>query len=256
MPAPALPADFRLRRLAPLAIERFARILPSRRSLIVGAGIIVVAAGGYATARETSLFAIHQVEVTGGSRRVDAQVTRALAPLVGTSLVGLDGANVLRRTEALSTVVSAQYDRAFPNTLRVTIVAERPVAVLRSGADAWLVSERGRVIRPLPRTGERWLPRVWAAVKDVQAGETLPAPLSSVVTHALAATGAFRAHIAAVALTNGQLIFHLRSGLALVFGRPSGISLKVAVATRIMRQLPAGTSTLDVSVPSRPVASP
>jgi cell division protein FtsQ len=253
---PALPADFRLRRLAPLAIERVGRILPSRRSLIVGAGVVAVAACGYAIARETPLFAIHQVEVTGGSRRVDAQVTRALAPLVGKSLVGLDGTAVLQRTEALPTVVSATYDRAFPNTLRVTIAPERAVAVLRDGAGAWLISERGRVIRPVARTGARWLPRVWASVKDVQAGETLPAPLGNIVARALAATGSFRAHIAAVALTDAQLVFHLRSGLVLVFGRPTGIALKVAVATRLLRQLPSGTTTLDVSIPSRAVASP
>jgi cell division protein FtsQ len=224
--------------------------------LIVGAGVVAVAAGGYAIARETSLFAIHQVEVTGGSPRVDARVARALAPLVGQSLVGLDGTDVLRRTEALSTVVSARYDRAFPNTLRVTIAPERPVVVLRAGPTAWLVSERGRVMRPVATTGASKLPRVWAAEKDVQVGETLPAPLSSVVTRALAATGSLRARIATVSLTDAQLVFHMRSGLVLIFGRPSGVALKVAVAKRVLPHLPAGMGTLDVSIPSRPVAGP
>ena len=37
------------------------------------------------------------------------------------------------------------YDRAFPRTARVVVSAERPAAVLRRGAQAWLVTERGRV---------------------------------------------------------------------------------------------------------------
>jgi hypothetical protein len=76
------------------------------------------------------------------------------------------------------------------------------------------------------------------------------------VTRALAATGSLRDHIATVSLTDAQLVFHMRSGLVLVFGRPGGIALKVAVVKRVLPQLPAGTGTLDVSIPSRPVAGP
>jgi hypothetical protein len=65
-----------------------------------------------------------------------------------------------------------------------------------------------------------------------------------------------RARVAAVSLVNGALVFHLRSGLELVLGAPTEIALKVAVASDVLRQLPPGTQTVDVSVPSRPVASP
>jgi cell division protein FtsQ len=206
-------------------------------------------------ARETSLFAIHQVDVQGGSAGVDAQVVRALAPFVGRPLVGLDGGAVLQRIDALPTVVSATYDRAFPNTLRVTIVPERPVAVLRDGAAAWVVSERGRVIRSIAAKAAPALPRIWEAAKNLRVGEVLPLRLGGTLTRALTTAGSLRARVVMASVTNGQLLFHLRSGIELVLGAPTDVALKVAVAARVLQLIPSGTRSVDVSVPSRPVAS-
>lgn len=256
MSAKALPADTRPRWPSPITLRRVARFVPSRRSLLAGAGVVAIAAGGYAIARESPLFAIQRVDVTGGSQAVDAQVVRALAPLVGRSLVGLNGAEVLQRTEALSTVVSATYDRAFPNSLHVRVVLERSVAVLRGGGGAWVVSARGRVMRPVAAKGAPTLPRIWAASKPaVRVGEVLPPRLGGTLTRVLTEAGALRPRIATAGITGGQLVFHLRSGLDLLLGGPTDIALKVAVAARVLRQLPSWTRSIDVSVPSRPVTS-
>ena len=240
---------------APFTRLRIRRFLPSRRSLVVGAGVAAIAAGGYAIARETSIFAIHQVRVVGGSKAIDKQVTQALGPLMGRSLVGLDGSEVLRRTEMLPTVISATYDRSFPNTLRVTIVPERPVAVLRDGPGAWIVSERGRVIRPIAVEAAGVVPRIWVAMKTVRVGALLPATLGGTLARVLTVAGVFRARIGTASLVDGQLVFHLRSGRQLMLGSPSDIALKLAVATKVLEQIPLGTRSVDVSVPSRPVTS-
>lgn len=222
---------------------------------MTGAGILAVALGAYTVARETSLFAVGRIDVRGGSGQVDAQVKRALAPLVGTSLVGLDGGDVLRRVDALPTVVSATYDRAFPHTLRITVVPERPVAVLRSGASAWLVSLRGRVISPLGASADASLPRVWLGGKTpVHVGELLPSSGGGGVARALGSAGPFANRVASASLAGGVLVFHLRSGIELLLGAPAGIPLKIAVATGALQLLPAGTRFLDVSVPGRPVS--
>ena len=55
-------------------------------------------------------------------------------------------------------------------------------------------------------------------------------------------------------MTHGGLVFHLRSGVELRLGDPTDVRLKLAVARRALRGLPAGTAYLDVSVPERPVA--
>jgi len=233
------------------------KLAPSRRSLAVGAGILVLAAGAYVVARETSLFAVDRIDVSGGSPRVDAQVRQALAPFLGKSLIGFDGAAALRRIEALPTVVGATYDRSFPNTLSVTIEPERPAAVLRSGASAWLVSLRGRIIAPLSSRADPQLPRTWlgaGAAKGVQIGEILPLATGGAVTRALGLAGGFRRHVSTASYAAGELVFHLRSGLELLLGAPTGVPLKVAVAARVLRLVPPGTRFVDVSVPGRPVS--
>jgi POTRA domain, FtsQ-type len=237
-------------RLRP-AIGRFA---PTRRSLAVGLGIVALALGGYAIARETTMFAISRIDVSGGSPRVAREVHGALAPLVGTSLVGLDGAAVLRKVDALPTVVRASYDRAFPHMLRITVVPERPAAVLRRGPDSWLVSFRGRVMEPLQSTSEPKLPRIWVSTRTpVRVGSTVTSEAAT-AARAAGLAGPFRARVSFVTDTGGMLEFHLSSGLALLLGDGRDVKLKVAVAQRVLPILASGSTYLDVSTPGRPVS--
>jgi cell division protein FtsQ len=232
-----------------------ARYAPTRRSVAVGLGVLALALGGYLIARESSLFAIDRIEVRGGSRQVARQVHGALASLVGKPLVGLDGSAMLQKVDALPTVVSASYDRAFPHTLRITVVAERPAAVLRRGPDSWLVSTRGRVMEPLPSTAAPKLPRIWISTRTpVQTGAELTAAGAGTAAHAAGLAGAFGARVASVAYENGSLVFHLHSGLELLLGDAGDIKLKVAVASRLLAIVPTGSTYLDVSIPGRPVS--
>ena len=142
-----------------------ARLAPTRRSVGIGLAILGFALGGYLLARETSLFAIDTIEVQGGSAPVARQVREALAPFAGKPLVGLDGSAVLARVDALPTVFSASFDRDFPHTLRITVVPERPAAVLRRGPQSWLVSTRGRVMERLASSAVPRLPRIWISTR-------------------------------------------------------------------------------------------
>ena len=85
------------------------------------------------------MFAIRTIDVRGADPATAAAVRDALARLNGTNLLSLGRGEVARRADALPAVVSATYDRAFPHTLRVTVVEERPVAVLHRGKDLFLV---------------------------------------------------------------------------------------------------------------------
>jgi cell division septal protein FtsQ len=228
---------------------------PTWRSLVIGCGILAVALGAYAVARRTSMFAVGRIEVSGGSPRLAAQVRRALVPLSGTSLVGLDGGEVLRRVDALPTVARASYDRAFPHTLRIAVVPEQPVAVLRSGPDSWLVSIRGRVIERLPAHADAMLPRIWVAGHTpVSTGERLDARGAGATARAVGLAGPFASRVASASYADGSLIFHLRSGLEVLLGERAAIRLKVAVAEHALALLPSDSAFLDVSVPGRAVS--
>jgi cell division protein FtsQ len=221
----------------------------------MGVGVLAVALSGYLIARETPLFAIDRIEVHGGSSPVARQVRQALGSLVGTPLVGLDGSAVLRRVDALPTVVSASYDRAFPHTLRITVVPERPAAVLRSGPDSWLVSVRGRVIERLTSQALPRMPRIWVSTRTpVRIAAELIAAGAATAAHAVGVAGRFGARVASASYADGTLVFRLRSGLELLLGDGGDIKLKVAVAARLLAKLPSGSTFLDVSIPGRPVS--
>lgn len=244
---------------APLPRTRVRVAVPSVRSLLVGLGLLALAGGAYAVARQSSAFAVDRIEVRGASPRVAAQVRREIASVRGTSLVALDGGALVRNLDALPTVVAAGYDRAFPHTLRIDVVPERPVAVVRQGAKAWLVSARGRVMRPIPphsfMYGARPLTRIWIPkTTPVTVGAFLPANHATAIAQALALAVRFPAHIAFASLRRDGLLLRLRNGLELRLGDPTDIRLKLAIARAAMRRMPAGTLYLDLSVPGRPVA--
>jgi len=232
-----------------------AHVAPTRRSLAIGFGVLAVALGGYLIARESSLFAIERIAVKGGSPQIAGQVRHALASAAGRPLVGLDGPALLRTVDALPTVVSASYDRAFPHTLRITVVAERPAAVLRRGPDSWLVSMRGRVMARLPAAALPRLPRIWISTHTpVRTGSELTAAGAATAAHAVGLAGAFAARVASASYTGGELVLHLRSGPEVLLGDGGDIKLKVAVAGRVLAVLASGSTFVDVSNPGRPVS--
>ena len=240
--------------------SRLYRFLPSARSLAIAAALVATSVGLYLIARETTMFALRSVEVEGAPPAVASQVRAALARFSGTSLLALDGAAVERTADDLPTVVSTTYDRAFPHTLRVRVVPESPVAVLRRGADAWLASARGRVIGPIARTRYRTLPRIWLPLDtEIEVGGFLAGDAAA-SAHALQTVveARFAGRVLWARVRDGQLTLALRSGLALDFGPTTSLALKIAVVRAVLPTLSppsaGGPTYLDVSVPERPVA--
>jgi hypothetical protein len=242
---------------APLALP-LSRLLPSGRALIVGFAIVALAVSGYVAARETSLFAVDRIEVTGARPSVVARVEAALAPIQGTSLVSLDAAAIDRRLEGLPDVRLVSYDRAFPHTAKIVVSAERPVAVLRKGAQAWLVTDRGRVLEQLDDASGWSLPRIWIADAAVPGnGEVLDdeeglAP-ALLLGRVLSADRSFFRLVKEARAVEGQLVLVLGTGTELRLGAADDVPLQLAVAGRVLDQVGAYARYVDVSVPERAV---
>jgi cell division protein FtsQ len=250
--APAAGAPRRTARASNRALRRF---LPSGRSILTGLAIVALAGGAYAAARQTSMFAVGRIEVSGGTPELRAQVRHELAALRGTSLLALDGTALERRVEALPTIVSASYDRAFPHTLGLTVVPEIPVAVLHRGSETWLLSGRGRVVTRIRRGTRPFLPRIWVArATQVEPGGFVQPDGAGLAARSLALGSLFPGRIATAAIAHGELVLRLRSGVELRLGQPADVRLKLAIARRALRDLPPGSTYLDVSVPVLPVA--
>jgi cell division protein FtsQ len=249
---PALP---RPRLPSPAALH------PPRRVATTAAVVIAVLALAYLAARFTPLFAVRDVEVIGAPARVHADVETALAPLEGTSLVGLDGKAVLRTVEALPTVVSARYDRAFPHTLRVFVAPERPVALAAHRGVRWVVSERGRVIGRAGHTERGAYPLIrTSAASDLAPGEIVRAPELVAPLRALALVSrSFPARVREARVSSGAVTLVLGGEIELRLGEPVDLPLKFAAAARVLSALGAEERArlayLDATLPQRIVAA-
>ena len=155
----------------------------------------------------------------------------------GRSLVRFDGATPRRRIAAVSEVADATFDRDFPHTLKVRVRLERPVAVLRRGADAWVVSASARVLQQLEHSARtRACPRIWLpAATDVSVNATL----GGVAAMGVAAVAPLRPlHIGAdvrqVLTGDRELTLVLGTGTELRLGDSGDIRLKLSIAKQIL----------------------
>ena len=231
------------------------------RALAIAVGIAAVLALLYLGARATSVFAVRTLEIQGGTPAVRAAVRAKAERIEGKSLVGLDGGALVRELEALPSVRSASYDRAFPSTLRIFVRAERPLAVI-TGSGRWIVSERGRVIGPATKDARARLPRFRLPTgTPLHPGASVTAPDARVILAALALVPRrFPAAIDDVRLQAGALTLGLRAPWGtpeLRLGEPVDAKLKLAVAALVLRSLSAAerpsVAYVDVSVPERTV---
>ena len=233
------------------------RLVPQGRSIAIAFLILAAGLAAYTIACQSWIFAVDDVEVSSATPGVTRQVERALAPLAaGRSLLRVDFAEAEVVLEALPTVRAVSFDRAYPHTLRVVVVPERPVAVVRQGSSSWVVSARGRVMATLRDGARPRLPRIWVT-KDVrmQVGDIVSGDLrTAIATVVPLRSVGFPGRVATVASTRAGLVLRLRSGLGVRLGEPTDVHLKLAVAARILPLLEAGTLYLDVSVPERPVS--
>jgi cell division septal protein FtsQ len=240
-------------------LPELGRLAPSGRSVLIGLVLFVLAVGAYFVARQSSLFAVRTVDVRGGTPRVRAEVRAALADVVGTSLLRVDGGAVGERLAAVPDVLSFHYDRSFPHTLRVVVRPEHAVLVLRRQPDSFLVSATGRVLRKLPHPRLSSLPRFWVPKQThVAVGDTLTVDTGAAAAAALSALRSERLPQRVRVAVGGRqgLALKLSSGLELRLGGPGDLRLKLAIARRILGSGAADGATsgyLDVSVPERPV---
>jgi cell division septal protein FtsQ len=236
--------------------------VPWRSAAAIALAVAALLALLYLAARETPVFAVRAIEVTGGSEAVREAVRAAAQPIEGQSLAALDGGALVQELEALPSVRSVGYDRAFPSTLRIFVRPERPLAIVRVGRDRWIVSERGRVIGPAPAELPGTLPRFRLREHpDARPGSFLTDSVARALLGGLAVVPPrFPARIATVRLERGALTMSLRTAWGapeLRLGEPIDAEVKLAVAALVLRSLSAeervSAAYVDVSVPERTV---
>ena len=231
--------------------------------LAVGVVAVVVlgATVGYQQLRSSSLFAVHDVVVSGAGPGLTPQVEAAAEHAIGgRSLLALDSAAVVRALEQLPTVHDAHVDRDFPSTLRVTVVPERAVAIAVSGHDRALVSADGRVISLIGRRAKppAGYPHVGLTRRGVPAaGSHLRDP--AVLDELAALPAEIGSAVAWVKRdpVHGPFLVLGWPHLPIYLGDTDSLSQKLTAARNVLRKYPTvsdrqGLKYIDVSNPEAP----
>jgi cell division septal protein FtsQ len=241
------------------------------RLLVLGAVLLLVlgltASFGYRALRDSSLFAVHDVVVSGANASLSAQVQATVHESVaGRGLLALSAGKLARAVELVPGVHVARVDRDFPSTLRVRVWPEHAIAIAKSGHDRVVVSATGRV---LARIGNRAkppnLPRIPLPGKGVPQVGTFIKNLR--VLSQLSAVDAipvgFGARVGWTKLDpNHGLELQLHwPKLWIRLGPAVDLRQKLRAAALVLRAYPtksarANLSYVDVSAPARPAVMP
>ena len=258
-PAGMATAAIHLDRATALARRReAARARGKRRLAVLLAGLAaVVCAAGYVVIAHSSVFAVNDVRVSGGSPALDAQVQRVAAGAAGHgSLLELNPAAIARRIEQIPFVLSARVDRAFPNTLSISILRDMPVAQLRICHADYLVGSDGRVLEqttarhpgvPLIQLPSKTpVPTVGRVAADASSQAAL-----SVMAARPAGALRMLGPLTRVYSSTGMVILAFAHHIQLRMGTPDQAALKWRAAIRDLGRMPAselaGVAYLDLS---------
>jgi cell division septal protein FtsQ len=250
-------------------LPALATALPLRGASVALALVLVPlgAYGGYVALARSSAFDVHSIAVRGGDASLDAQARGVLMTAIdGRSLLQVSSSSLAHRLTELPRVQAAYVDRDFPNTLRVRLVEERPVAVARIGRSYVELSGRGRVLGMLPLHPRPSLPAVVVALPATAQAPTAGSFLRD--RNGLAALDVVRAlpsdfggRVVRVSEDDhGALTARLEIGLDVRLGPDLDLARKLSVASLFLQRFGpsarSGLTYVDVSSPDHPVVCP
>lgn len=230
----------------PNSVRRFNRVRqpPLRGAgpwLTVLAGGVVAVLGAWLVLG-TSLFGVRQVQVSGVSFVVPAEIQQVAAVAPGTPLARVDLAAVESRVGALPPVERVAVRRDWPATLVIEVVERTPVAAVPAGQRFLLVDSRGIAFGTVGRV-PAGLPLVRLAASPDPADPTTRAALTVLA----ALTPQLRAPLTTlVADAPTRVRLELRDGRVVVWGDATQNDTKATVATSLLGK---PGRKIDVSAP-------
>ncbi|MGY1747929.1 cell division protein FtsQ/DivIB [Modestobacter sp. SYSU DS0511] len=195
------------------------------------------------------VLAVQEVRVDGAVTLSPEQVVASAGIAEGTPLVRVDTAGAAERVGRLPPVASVEVTRGWPDTVVVTVVERRPVAVVSDAGRRQLMDATGVVFDTI--TGPVPDGVVPLDVRD-------PGPDDAATTAALGALTALpddvRGQVTAVSATGpDDVTLTLTDGRAVLWGSAARTERKAEVLDALLEQIDAGSldpaDTLDVSTP-------
>jgi cell division protein FtsQ len=226
-----------------------------RRRLAAVLGVVLVLFAGYTLwLRESSLFAVEEVEVKGVTAQrseVEAALVRAAGRM---TTLHIRDEDLREAVEGFPTIASIQADASLFHRLEITVTERLPVAEAEIHGDQVAVSEEGYVLAGLPFEAAE-LPPVEARAEGSGRLDAEGAAQAAIIG---AAPKALRERISAASWDEerGGVVIALRGAPELRFGGPEQVETKWrAVAAVLADSESIGATYVDVSVPERTVVA-
>lgn len=227
----------------------------ARRRFVIAALLAAVLGAGYMLwLRDSGLVAVKEVEVTGLTGRDADRVRTALDGAArGMTTLHVDRDALEAAAAPFPVVRAIEVETDFPSGLRVTVIEQRPVAVLVSGERRIPVAGDGSVLSGLPTEGS--LPEIHTAVA-IPAAQLEPGATRDAARVAGGAPGVLVTRLDQVEREESRgLVVSVEDGPELIFGTAERLTAKWAAAVRVLADPDAaGAEYLDLRLPERPAA--
>jgi cell division protein FtsQ len=226
-----------------------------RRRLAALALLLAVLAAAYTFwLRDSSLVRVEHVTVSGLDRADTARVHQKLAEAARhMTTLDVDQA-ALRRAVADEPIVrSIAVETDFPHGLKISIVQNRPVAMLVAGGREVAVAPDGTLLDGAKLSGS--LPAIRTAALPGN-GRLPDGATRERVFVAAAAPPRLLAHVESLSTEHGRgTVAQLTDGPVIIFGRSTDLAHKWLAAAAVLAQHSSqGATFIDVRMPDRPVA--
>jgi cell division protein FtsQ len=217
-----------------------------RRKFVAVAAILLVLtllAGSLWIVYFSSILVTKSIEVVGTHRLTPAQVSFAVQIPLGVPLARQDMDAIAERATSVPAIEAATATRAWPNTIRVTVVERRPVLAIHQPDGYVLVDKFGVAYQTQPTLP----PEV--VIADLSPGDK--PLLSEVADVATALPNKLRGKVSLIAAdSRDSIVLMLASGRIVTWGSSADSELKAQVVTALLKEKPK--SSIDVSSPHNP----
>jgi cell division protein FtsQ len=251
-PAASAAARRPVARRRPLA-ARFAR---PRRSRVIAVllALAALAAGYWFWFRDSSLVAVHHVEVVGvtiGERdRISSELTDLAEKM---TTLDVDTAKLESAAKAYPTVDSIDVDADFPHGLRIEVTERPPVMVVTAGSKRVAVAADGTLL-PDVEVPDGGLPTLELKKQPPPGGLEGAAADQAVIAGAAPEPLRPLMHTIEHTADHG-IVVTLRGGIPVYFGTAAAAAQKWTAAAAVLADPKLQALTyLDVRVPGRPAA--
>ena len=226
---------------------------PRRRLRGLSAALVAVVVVGaiLAVLYLTPLLSVRTLSIEGTRLADKSKVTALLKPLLNTPLAKVSTEQVRALLEGEPAIQDVRLGLSGPDSLVVTIVEHREVAIRQQGENFYLVGDNGARLKKLDKRADRKLPVIKLGVPDKDGR------IFDTVVHALAQLPAdvLKQLDTAGAQSVDNVTFKLDDKRTVVWGDASEGALKAKVLQVMLGKNAVKDEVIDVSTPRVPLSS-